>query len=605
MDIIKLKFLYLFLPIIYSYSYSEKPMCSQTFYELLEQRQSDYSKEEVKLVAYFHNDTFFKKIKVIDEYTGKLFVALVQTVDEQDTQNLSEEVIELKIILSVADSTNTTICKNDSNYIMHSKKVVVINNLENPCLNKSNCHVVVPVYFNYAYTGCYKIYISRKGEELGYMGPKTLYTKYKKQPLDRMEMSVSPQKYVKNDRKIYTLAFFLNYTTSDQTDHIKNESLLEELEPRIMDLRLRQVNNRSNLMDCRVLKKSMAANYDQSDLCTCKWEVEKYGNNDYRIACDNFDLVPGNYCITIRFSDERCTHDTTWLKKDFKNSEIPCSFFMTANIDEDTIETEYVGFTKIKTDINLYSEGILIFCAFLFLVVLIYLVFLRKPIGKSNLDSKKSTGSIKKQKEETISFEISKQVLLIYPRDCQYLMESMKKLRDVLRIANIQVFDYYDDSLCKKISRNPHAWIKSLIIEKSTKVIVVANDCSRLLERKLLNKENILYKSPECFDHLFLYALDCLTSTVHNSSGKIKVISLQEKDKDSLGLKYLNSPQIYQLPLQLEELILSLHNYSGQNCSIGLKDTVEANQFETSVKEYQDYTTNNKDYLNTIFNLQK
>lgn len=66
----------------------------------------------------------------------------------------------------------------------------------------------------------------------------------------------------------------------------------------------------------------------------------------------------------------------------------------------------------------------------------------------------------------------------------------------------------------ENVAQSPTDWVRSLVNDKSVRIILVATPCYRLLEISLLTDRKVRYRQPDAFDELFIFALRNLTQNM-------------------------------------------------------------------------------------------
>ncbi|XP_075225319.1 uncharacterized protein LOC142326613 [Lycorma delicatula] len=538
-------------------------------------------------------------LNVTNDLVGKLQV----TFNIDGILNYSQ----LKVTLKVDENLDGSNCSSDffempSGGLIgdHSMKTIIIKNCSTWYGMDSICNNVISVNFNYIYTGCYKVSVSRLAAGTGYeirritrKDPQMVYTKYIKNPLTDMYVSVSPEYF----DSMYTFTFIANYS---HALNLKYKPVTEELKPKALQLGAIRINDDINspLNVVNLYKGSEIKAENSSEEFNCSW-VEQNEMFDYKILCEGYYLKPGNYCIFIKYYDDRCIKNSIWTERTSMSYTVSCMWSKTIVIEEGNFSKNVITTPLADNEINNSVNGRLIFIIIGIITAIIFILIVKRhtKFSKKIHDFYSN--------EEEINFNLGQpNVLLLYPRDCLFLMDVMIHFGKVLTWANCKVFDCWDPAQYNSVVGEPNQWVHTLLKNESIEVIVVANECSQLIEKKILNEVYVEYKIPQCFDNIYLYAVHCINqSIVTTSHQKIHVISLSqisEGDKD-IVLELINPLQRYCLPIHLEQLILTLHKCQNPRVTLNLDNSCEIKRFKYFNEKYRIYVKDNPNYLNSIF----
>lgn len=285
------------------------------------------------------------------------------------------------------------------------------------------------------------------------------------------------------------------------------------------------------------------------------------------IDCTFYNVTQGNYCVIVRFEDDRCTKGTVWSDQ-FHD---PCRW---------DIRKEFnVGDLESDTVIDSSSTGILYTA--IALVVLLGIVAAACVLRKRSLSRQRpSTDATLRPTTQHYNFNNGHanrfnfgqlltltdrprpEVLLVYSRESPPFMELVACLRRVLdKICKCQVYDYFDPELWNDVSEDPRGWVHALVVERQAKVVIVASEVAAIRHRSLMSEvPERAYKTPHPFDHLFLYAMKLLRDGKDEDSYKNHfVVTFDGYTENSHLLEYFNPYTRFVLPKHLNKLFEHLH----------------------------------------------
>lgn len=519
--------------------------------------------------------------------------------------DLAKNYSELLIRLQVSEELNAANCKSadpvflTTPFKIHSSKKISLRwEPENSTSLETPCCKTLELNFKYIFTGCYFVQvfpykdsnIQKPIEDC----PKMYETEYVKEHLMLMTPKLSPQ-YFSDSVQIAMYirgepAYLLVTLHSEKIRNLPfhGKKTCDRFSTEYACCYNHMYKTSTGGFECQSKMKSPETN--------CSVVNSKEGKKE--VKCIFSQIKPGNYCISIRFDDERCEPGTIWetningclwrLRYEAKKSS-PVAL----------IEEDRVGAVMIPAgDFSGYIFAVL--SVSIVVLMLLILVMYKKYSSASLV---RPTDRITTLREHLGLVKLEQpSVLLLYPRDSNTFMNAMAQFRKVLRRANCKVYDCWDPAMESEVIKSPHAWIQLHALDKTTRVIIVASQCSLLLERSVLGNSKVEYLYPSPFDDLFMYGIRCLNETTFTDCyEKMFVVRLRGPDDTSevASLTYINPLTVFSLPLHLEKLILGLLSVDGSHYSIAT-DFPEVRAFAKAVQENSWFVKHNPNYLSSL-----
>ncbi|RZF33728.1 hypothetical protein LSTR_LSTR016251 [Laodelphax striatellus] len=364
--------------------------------------------------------------------------------------DLAKNYSELLIRLQVSEELNAANCKSadpvflTTPFKIHSSKKISLRwEPENSTSLETPCCKTLELNFKYIFTGCYFVQvfpykdsnIQKPIEDC----PKMYETGYVKEHLMLMTPKLSPQ-YFSDSVQIAMYirgepAYLLVTLHSEKIRNLPfhGKKTCDRFSTEYACCYNHMYKTSTGGFECQSKMKSPETN--------CSVVNSKEGKKE--VKCIFSQIKPGNYCISIRFDDERCEPGTIWetningclwrLRYEAKKSS-PVAL----------IEEDRVGAVMIPAgDFSGYIFAVL--SVSIVVLMLLILVMYKKYSSASLV---RPTDRITTLREHLGLVKLEQpSVLLLYPRDSNTFMNAMAQFRKVLRRANCKVGQLFISSL--------------------------------------------------------------------------------------------------------------------------------------------------------------
>ncbi|XP_046388700.1 uncharacterized protein LOC124157746 isoform X2 [Ischnura elegans] len=306
-----------------------------------------------------------------------------------------------------------------------------------------------------------------------------------------------------------------------------------------------------------------------------------------KIHCKFYDMAPGNYCVRIKLTDDRCDHGTIWTDGS-TNCRWSHPFVYTYHPPDQGVITLPVASTLTV---------FLIFLGVAIGGILVFLLFWRRTPQNTNW-SPESSEDVDRPMIEGLK------VLLLYPRDCQEFMNVMKSFRKFLETYNIEVFDCH---ATEEVLNSPLCWIQNVMTYPKLRTVIVSSHCAYLQQQAIQTgcstPAEIIYKDPVFIDSIFMYGLKIIMEDISADTYlKNYVVGFSGFSSDQKILSLPTSFRRYCIPEHLPKLLMDL-NLEQSVENISSISSSECTEFQNDLDVLVNYVKTNPHYLEDLIHL--
>ncbi|XP_071440452.1 uncharacterized protein [Hetaerina americana] len=307
-----------------------------------------------------------------------------------------------------------------------------------------------------------------------------------------------------------------------------------------------------------------------------------------KIQCNFYNISPGNYCVRIKLTDDRCVPGTIWTA-----NNTGCRW-------SHSFVTEYhpPNMQVISMPIDSTLTVFLILLGVAVAGLLILLLFWRRVPTSTTWSQAESSEEVGRPMIEGFK------VLLLYPRDCQDFMNTMESFRKLLETYNIEVYDCHAND---EVLNGPLYWLQKVMAYPKLCTLVVSSHCAYLQQQAILMGCDVtsdsVYKDPIFIDSIFMYGLKIIMEDVSvNSYLKNFVIGFSGFSSDEKMLTLPTRFRRYCIPEHLLKLLVDM-NLELTTENIQVCNSNEFIELQNNVKSLVDYVTMKPKYLEDMLNL--
>lgn len=210
------------------------------------------------------------------------------------------------------------------------------------------------------------------------------------------------------------------------------------------------------------------------------------------LVCWIENVTVGHYCVVMKFLDERC-----------QGRESACSWHKMFTVNNNTLLSPSYS-SLFPRSSSPSSSTLLIILSILVLLGVAALLILKTCHRRSLSMSHYKHFVLPISRTPSTVLE-ERQVLLLYARDCDAVMNVVKDFKSLLRrTGKCQVFDYWDVGEFNNVARNPLAWLNTHLANENTVVIIVTTPVAQLLLQSQ-NCHQAAAQPKNCIDKTSVY----------------------------------------------------------------------------------------------------
>lgn len=514
--------------------------------------------------------------------------------------------IRYKVDLKMFENSTEEVNHPTENVILpnHSTKYVKVNNV-------TKCKTVLPIEFNFLFSGTYQLEISEDDKYSKSMRcrskPFHIYSQYTQRKLNELQPSYT-SRYRAQNQELVLHSYFGNFSAGYHP-----HSTIVMLKSHI-DVSLRDCAGSGNEVAKYILHEKTGVCCDCHDMndtnglcdkqgvCPCKWNSKLE-----ELECTFRNITNGDYCVIVQFYDPRCAADTIWTK----NGHCAWSYNETARGD--------ISPTSVKVRLENTISKWFISLTLLFIVIIVMVcaaVYKYKPKcfkklthGLNNytppnlMTPPTETPTIPwliSNRDECEKF-LTPEVLLLYPRDCEPFMKAMEAFRTHLKNSNLKVFDPWDEEIYDEVVESCETWTLPFIKNKNVKIIIVLTECSKKYEKAFLENSILEYAEPRALDTIFTQSISNIHQYFSKRFDSYQRLFVARLDGSSItNFDFITPATVYSIPKNIDLLTVDITsgnlNETNLHSSMKLTDAVE---------EYENYRKKSSDYLTDLLRPKK